>query len=120
MICLSPYGSTDPTPITYAALQTALVQLGFEVILGPDYRLYFHKPTDTRILMPDFPYEEAADEMRLIEVRKMVVERGIARRARLERLLLHPPARPRPARVRTTTREITHVIPDVIPDEVKA
>ena len=90
MIALGEYGSTDPTPVTYAALQTALVQLGFDVILGPDYRLYFHKPTDTRILMPDFPYGQAADEIRLITVRKMVVERGIARRARLER----PPAPP--------------------------
>ena len=113
---VSEYSSTDATPISYAALETALVQVGFDVILGPDYRLYHHAPTDTRILMPDFPREQAADELRLITVRKMVVERGIARRERLDRLLLHPPARPRPARVRTTTRQITHDIPD----EVKA
>lgn len=109
---LSEYSSTDPTPITFAALETALVQLGFDIVIGPDYRLYHHDPTDTRLLMPDFPYEQAADELRLIEVRKMVVERGVARRERLERLLLHPPARRRTARVRTTTRQITHVIPD--------
>ena len=103
-------------PITYGAIEKALVQLGFDITAGPDYRLYRHEGTNTVIITPDYPSEEAAEEMRLATVRKMVVERGVARRARLERLLNNPPAVSRPVAVKKSTVRITHEIPA----EVKA
>ena len=103
-------------PITYGAIENALVRLGFGVTVGPDYRLYHHAATDTTILTPDYPPEQAAEEMRLATVRKMVVERGVARRERLERLLSDPPAVSRPVTVKRSTVRITHEIPA----EVKA
>ena len=100
-------------PITYGAIEKALVQLGFDITAGPDYRLYRHEGTNTVIITPDYPLEQAAEEMRLATVRKMVVERGVARRARL---LNNPPGVSRPVAVKKSTVRITHEIPA----EVKA
>ena len=102
--------------ITYGAIENALARLGFGVTVGPDYRLYHHTPTDTTVITPDYPPEQAAEEMRLATVRKMVVARGVAWRERLERLLSNLPAMPRPVTVKRSTVRITHEIPA----EVKA
>lgn len=98
-------------PITYGAIEKALAQLGFDITAGPDYRLYHHEGTNTVIITPDYPPEQAAEEMRLATVRKMVVERGVARRGRLERLLNNPLAVSHPVAVKKSAVRITHEIP---------
>lgn len=103
-------------PITYGAIENALMKLGFDVTVGPDYRLYRHAPTETMIVTPDYPPEQAADEMRLATVRKMVVARGVARRERLERLLNSASPAPGPVTVKRSAVRITHEVPA----EVKA
>jgi hypothetical protein len=95
-----------PESILYAAVESALAELGFDVTVGPDYRLYHHAGTDTTIVTPDGPPEQAADALRLATVRRMVVDRGVARRERLERLLARPPA-PRPTSIKRVTTRIT-------------
>ena len=56
--------------ITYGALENALVRLGFDITVGPNYRLYRHARTDTTIITPDYPPDQAAEEMRLATVRR--------------------------------------------------
>lgn len=102
--------------ITYGMIENALVQLGFDITVGPDYRLYYHAATDTTIVTPDYPLEQAADEMQLATVRTMVITRAIAQVERLERLLHTPFAVTRSAAFKKTTVRITHAIPA----EVKA
>ena len=102
--------------ITYGAIENALVTLGFDITDGPDYRLYHHAGTDTTIITPDYPPEQAADEMRLATVRKMVVDRGVARSARLDHLLSNPPTVLRATTAKKSAVQIRHEIPA----EVKA
>lgn len=89
-------------PITYGTIENTLVKLGFDVTVGPDYRLYRHVPTDTMIVTPDYPQEQATDEMRLATVRKMVAG-GVARRDRLERLLNSASPVPGPVTIKRST-----------------
>ena len=103
-------------PITYGAIENALVSLGFDVTVGPDYRLYRHAPTGTLMVTPDYPPEGPAEEMRLVTVRRMVVERGVARQDRLERLLRDSSSVPGAGTVKRSAVQITHDVPD----EVKA
>ena len=105
-----------PEHITYGALENALVQLGFDVTAGPNYRSYCHAKTETTIVTPDYPLEQAADEMRLATVRTLVVARGIARPERLEHLLGVPLDQVRPVATKQSAVRITHLVPA----EVKA
>lgn len=86
------------------------MRLCFDITVGPDYRLYHHSGTDTIIITPNFPPDQAADDRRLAMVRKMVADRGVARRERLERLLNNPSSTSHPATIKTSTVRITHEI----------
>lgn len=105
-----------PEHITYGALEYALVQLGFDVTTGPNYRSYCHVETETTIVTPDYPPEQAADEMRLATIRTMVAARGLARPERLEHLLRVPLNQTTPAATKRSAARITHLVPA----EVKA
>ena len=97
--------------ITYGALENALVQLGFDVTTGPNYRSYDHAETGTVIVTPDYPLEQAADEMRLATIRTMVVARGVARLDRLEHLLRVSPDQPNLVGTKRSPVRITHLTP---------
>ena len=105
-----------PDQITYGVLENALVQLGFDVTAGPNYRSYCHVETETTIVIPDYPPEQAADEMRLATVRTMVVARGIARPERLEHLFRVPLDQLGTVAAKRSSVRITHQVPA----EVKA
>ena len=99
--------------ITYGSIENALTRLGFEVTVGPNYRLYRHAATETVITTPDYPLERAADAMRLASVRTLIAARGIARPERLEHLLAAPVSL-KPIPSQHSTRQITHIIPDEV------
>jgi len=58
--------------ITCGAIENTPARLGFEVTVGPNYRLYRHAPPETVFTTPDYPLEQTADAMQLESVRTLV------------------------------------------------
>jgi len=99
--------------ITYGAIENALTKLGFEVTVGPNYKLYRHAATETVITTPDYPLEQAADAIRLASVRTLIASRGVARPERLERLL-SAPVNVKQNSITHSTVRITHRVPNEV------
>ena len=62
--------------VTYGTIKNTLLCLGFDVTVGPNYRLYRHAAAEAEFVMPDYPAEQIADAMRLATVRTLVAARG--------------------------------------------
>ena len=102
-------------PITYGAIEKALVQLGFDITAGPDYRLYRHEGTNTVIITPDYPLSKPLSRCGWRQSARWSWSVGW-RGGRGWNGLNNPPAVSRPVAVKKSTVRITHEIPA----EVKA
>jgi hypothetical protein len=74
-------------PIYYADLWALLRKLGFncETVLESNHRVCEYAPTDTRIVLHDYPPEEPVREQILIGVRLQLDNGGVLSRAEFDR-----------------------------------
>ncbi len=97
-------------PITFAALEKVLIQLGFALDPDLEHRIFWHDVKDAMIALPGYRPEQIVQEGHLVVVRVTIEGRGVATRETLERLLAAASGPTHRAKPRT--REITHVISD--------
>ena len=75
--------------VTHAALERALLRLGFEVSQHETHRLYENKEHGTLLMLPpDISMEQQVRPAHLSSARHAVVSFGVTDQATLERLLM--------------------------------